>query len=131
VTNALSEFMEVEVARGRRLWRQRYARGMPTTPLEDLGEVMNRRGTTVRFRPDPQIFGAGARLDPARMFRMARSKAYLFGGVEIRWHCDAALAAAAEVPAEAVFRFPGGLADYLAEQLAGETRVADQIFAGR
>src|SRR5690606_40043996 len=83
VVNALSEMLEVEVARGRKLYRQRYSRGKPLGPLENLGEVHNRRGTRTRFKPDPEIFGANARFDPARIYRMARSKAYLFGGVEI------------------------------------------------
>ena len=92
VVNALSESLEVEVARGRRLYRQRFARGVPTEKLKDLGEVHNRRGTRTRFRPDPQIFGKGAAFRPERLFAMSRSKAYLFGGVEIRWRCAPELA---------------------------------------
>src|SRR5207248_6662822 len=87
VVNALSERLEVEVARGQTLYRMAFERGAPKSKLESLGRVANRRGTTVRFRPDPQIFGAKARLKPQRVFKMARSKAYLFGGVEIRWSC--------------------------------------------
>src|SRR5690606_12308138 len=87
VVNALSDFCEVEVARGRQLWRQRFSRGVPQTGLESLGEVHNRRGTRTRFHPDAEIFGKGAKFDPARLYRMTRSKAYLFGGVEIRWTC--------------------------------------------
>src|SRR6185312_3261087 len=87
VVNALSETLEVEVARGRQLYRQEFSRGHPKGKLESLGEVHNRRGTRIRFRPDEQIFGKGARFDPARLYRMTRSKAYLFGGVEIRWSC--------------------------------------------
>src|ERR1700712_5098200 len=89
VVNALSDDLEVEVARNRKLYRQRFSRGVPQGGLQELGDVHNRRGTCVRFHPDPQIFGDHARFDPARVFRMARSKAYLFGGVEIRWSCDA------------------------------------------
>ena len=89
VVNALSEILEVEVARGQQLYRQTYSRGMPKTGLEKLGKVHNRRGTRVRFKPDPEIFGKGAQFKPARLYKMARSKAYLFGGVEIRWACDA------------------------------------------
>jgi topoisomerase-4 subunit B len=116
VVNALAERLEVEVARGQTLYRQCFERGHPVTKLETLGKVNNRRGTKVRFRPDEQIFGKGAHFKPARLFKMARSKAYLFGGVEIRWKCDQALLNAfSEVPTEAVFRFPGGLKDYLAQ----------------
>ena len=132
VVNALSETMEVEVARGQTLYRQTFARGRPTSPLTIVGKAPNRRGTKVRFLPDPEIFGEKARFDPARVFKMARSKAYLFGGVEIRWRCaEALLGSDAKVPAEAVFRFPGGLKDYLAADIEGEALVADQVFTGR
>ena len=109
VVNALSELLEVEVARGQQLYRQTFSRGLPQGKLENVGKVNNRRGTRVRFKPDPQIFGKTAAFKPARLFRMARSKAYLFGGVEIRWKCAPALIEGADVPAEAMFRFPGGL----------------------
>ncbi|HQF30783.1 MAG TPA: ATP-binding protein, partial [Hyphomicrobiales bacterium] len=131
VVNALSERVEVEVARGRRLYRMVLSRGKPIGPLEDLGEVMNRRGTRVRFRPDPEIFGA-ARFRPARLLRMARSKAYLFGGVEIRWSCaPERIEPGSDVPEKAVFHFPGGLKDYLAEAVAGRALVTDTIFSGK
>src|SRR6187431_2968944 len=117
VANALSESMEVEVARGQKLYRQTYARGVPDGPLKNLGPVKNRRGTRVRFRPDPKIFGKDAAFAPARLFRMARSKAYLFRGVEIRWSCAKALLAGdSETPESAVFHFPGGLKDFLASR---------------
>ena len=132
VVNALSEFLEVEVAKNRRLYRQRFSRGAPQGGLESLGEVMNRRGTTVRFRPDPQIFGEGARFKAERICRMARSKAYLFGGVEIRWSCAPECVSAADpVPEKAVFHFPGGLKDFLAERLKGERLVCEDFFAGK
>jgi topoisomerase IV subunit B len=132
VVNALSETLEVEVARGQTLYRQTFARGRPTSALITVGKAPNRRGAKVRFLPDPQIFAANARFDPARVFKMARSKAYLFGGVEIRWRCAPALIGDnAKVPAEAVFHFPGGLKDYLAADIDGEALVADQVFTGR
>ena len=132
VVNALSERLEVEVARGQTLYRQTFERGRPLTPLTVVGKTPNRRGTKVRFLPDPDIFGAEARFDPARVFKMARSKAYLFGGVEIRWRCAPALIGdSAKVPAEAVFHFPGGLRDYLAADIEGQELVADQAFTGR
>jgi topoisomerase-4 subunit B len=132
VVNALSESLEVEVARSRRLYRQRFSRGHPQGPLEDLGEVHNRRGTRTRFRPDEQIFGKGARFDPARLYRMSRAKAYLFGGVEIRWSCAPSLITDKDkTPEKASFHFPGGLKDYLAASLDGEFQVTREIFAGR
>ncbi len=132
VVNALSDLLEVEVARNRKLYRQRFSRGVPIGGLEELGEVHNRRGTRVRFHPDPQIFGDHAKFDPGRIFRMARSKAYLFGGVEIRWSCDPGMVAeGGDIPDKAVFHFPGGLKDYLAATLGKEFTVTREIFAGK
>ena len=132
VVNALSELLEVEVARGRKLYRQVFSRGLPQGPLEPLGEVMNRRGTRIRFKPDPEIFGKSCHFQPARLFRMARSKAYLFGGVEIRWSCaPERLGENDKTPETAVFHFPGGLKDYLSETLGAEKKVVDDVFAGK
>jgi topoisomerase-4 subunit B len=132
VVNALSDLLEVEVARNRKLYRQRFSRGVPQGPLEELGDVHNRRGTRVKFHPDPQIFGDHAKFDPARIFRMARSKAYLFGGVEIRWSCDPGVVqAGGEIPEKAVFHFPGGLKDYLSATLGKDFTVTREIFAGK
>jgi topoisomerase-4 subunit B len=124
VVNALSEVLEVDVARDRVLWRQRYARGKPAGKLMNAGPVNNRRGTTIRFRPDRQIFAEGT-FSPARLYRLCRSKAYLFRGVEIRWSCDSALLRAAkdETPAEATLHFPGGLSDSLEEDIGAASRV--------
>ena len=130
VVNALSETCEVEVARGQQLYRMVFSRGEPQTKLEKLGSIMNRRGTRVRFRPDEKIFGKGAAFKPSRLMSMARSKAYLFGGVEIRWFCAPELITD-DTPAEAVFHFPGGLKDYLTASIDGQTRVSKELFAGR
>ncbi|GJD32804.1 DNA gyrase subunit B [Methylobacterium adhaesivum] len=131
VVNALSNELEVEVARGQTLYRQTFSRGHVQGPLETVGRVQNRRGTRVRFHPDAQIFGA-LKFDPRRLFRMARSKAYLFGGVEIRWRCAPSLLEGIDdVPAETVHRFPGGLRDYLARDLEGKELVTDAIFSGK
>jgi topoisomerase IV subunit B len=132
VVNALSDLLVVEVARNRRLYRQQFSRGKAQGKIEELGEVHNRRGTKVRFHPDPQIFGKDAKFDPARLYRMSRSKAYLFGGVEIRWTCAPSLLGAKDSPPEkAVFHFPGGLKDYLAAQLGSEFQVTRDMFAGK
>ncbi len=131
VVNALAERLEVEVARGQVLYRQIFERGHPVTKLETVGKAPNRRGTRVRFRPDEQIFGKGAQFKAARLFRMARSKAYLFGGVEIRWRCAPSLVTDSSVPTEAVLRFPGGLKDYLAQDIEGKVTVVEQPFTGK
>ncbi len=131
VVNALAERLEVEVAREKTLWKQDYARGKPLTKLVNAGATPNRRGTLIRFVPDPEIFG-DKKFSPARLYRMCRSKAYLFRGVRIRWTCDAALiAAGADVPAQAELHFPGGLADSLAEELGAAPKLVAPVWAGQ
>ncbi|MEO1967932.1 MAG: DNA topoisomerase IV subunit B [Sphingomonadaceae bacterium] len=129
VVNALSSSTRVEVARDRQLYAQEFARGITHGPIQELGPTPNRRGTTVSFVPDTEIFG-DRKFNPKRLFKLARSKAYLFAGVEIRWKCAASLSSE-DVPEEAVFKFPGGLADHLAEQLNGRECVTTQPFAGQ
>ncbi|MBP6364183.1 MAG: DNA topoisomerase IV subunit B [Novosphingobium sp.] len=129
VVNALSSLTRIEVARGKELYAQEFSRGVPLGPLQHLGPTPNRRGTSVTFVPDTEIFGDEAKFRPARLFKLVRSKAYLFAGVEIRWKCAEALTSE-DVPAEAVFQFPGGLADHLREQIGGRECVTTQFFSG-
>jgi topoisomerase-4 subunit B len=126
VVNALSDSMVVQVARNKELHEQRFARGVPLGPVEKLGAAPNRRGTTVTFHADDEIFGSH-RFRPARLFTMVRSKAYLFSGVEIRWRSEID---DGETPPEAAFRFPGGLSDYLTETLGTSATYAEKPFAG-
>jgi topoisomerase-4 subunit B len=129
VVNALSSHTRVEVARDKQLYAQEFARGQTLGPIETVGAAPNRRGTTVSFTPDTEIFGE-RQFKPARLFKLARSKAYLFAGVEIRWKCAASLALE-DVPEEATFKFPGGLADHLAEQVGTRECVTAQPFTGK
>src|SRR6476469_3793485 len=132
VVNALSSRLEVEVARSQKLYRMSFERGHPKGKLEDLGKINNRRGTRIRFKPDTEIFGAKAAFKPQRLFKMTRSKAYLFGGVEIRWKCAPELLKGVDdVPAEDTFHFPGGLKDYLAAAIHADTLVHPDIFSGK
>ena len=130
VVNALSDRFEVEVARDQTLYTQSYVRGAPTGKLVDKGRVHNRRGTRITFHPDPEIFGKGARFIPKRLYKMARSKAYLFGGVEIRWTCAAALIGD-DTPQSEILHFPGGLVDYLKASLNGYDTVTTDAFTGK
>jgi topoisomerase-4 subunit B len=131
VVNALSEWMEVEVARDRRAYKQRFERGHAVTKLKDMGAAPNWRGTIVSFKPDDKIFGASTHFSPRMLYRMARSKAYLFRGVEIRWNCDPSLLKPeGDVPPEDVFKFPGGLLDYLKTAL-GSAKTVTRPFFGR
>jgi topoisomerase-4 subunit B len=129
VVNALSSDTVVEVARDRQLYRQRFARGLTLGPLEKLGGTPNRRGTSVAFTPDTEIFGPELHFKPTRLYKLARSKAYLFAGVEIRWRCAPELITD-DTPAEAVFQFPGGLADHLKEQVGARDCATADFFAG-
>ncbi|WP_323802825.1 DNA topoisomerase IV subunit B [Sulfitobacter litoralis] len=126
VVNALSDHLRVEVARNRELFAMEFSRGIPQGKLEKIGAAPNRRGTAVTFHPDAEIFGA-LKLKPARLFAMARSKAYLFSGVEIRWKTAQT---DGDTPQEATFHFPGGLSDYLNETLKGSTTYAEHPFGG-
>ena len=132
VVNALADMLYVEVARDRRLFAQTYSRGLPQGPLKEIGAAPNRRGTMIRFHPDAEIFGANAAFKPARLFQMARSKAYLQRGVEIRWKCaQERLREGDTTPTDAVLKFPNGLKDFLAEILKDKKVVTSEPFVGR
>jgi len=132
VVNALSDHLRVEVARGKQLYAQEFSRGHPTGNLQSLGPTQNRRGTMLRFHPDPEIFGHRLVFRPARLYRMARSKAYLFRGVEIRWRCAPELLREGDdTPREDTFHFPGGLEDYLVHSLNGHEFFGERPFAGK
>ncbi|MDE0933615.1 MAG: DNA topoisomerase IV subunit B [Novosphingopyxis baekryungensis] len=130
VVNALSSETVVEVARNKQLYRQIFSKGAPQGKLEELGGTPNRRGTMISFVPDDEIFGKGAAFRPKRLFKLVRSKAFLYAGVEIRWKCAASLASD-DVPEEAVFQFPGGLSDHLSELLQGRECATAEFFSGR
>jgi len=127
VVNALSDRMDVEVARNKELWAQNFSRGKPQGPIQKIGAAPNRRGTTVTFHPDAQIFGSQG-FRPSRLLRMVRSKAYIFSGVEIRWK---SAIPDGDTPLEATFHFPGGLAQFLGDQLEKTSTYADRPFAGK
>jgi topoisomerase-4 subunit B len=132
VVNALSDHLEVEVAKDKKLYKMDFKRGKPTGGLVNLGVINNRRGTKVRFHPDPDIFGVKAKFKATRIFRMARAKAYLQPGVEIRWKCDPTIIQEVDkIPAEAVFHFPAGLSDFLLEILGKKSTITSEIFCGR
>ena len=132
VVNALSSELLVEIAREKTLYRQGFARGIPDGPLAEIGAAPNRRGTSVSFTPDAEIFGEKPWFRPSTLYRMARSKAYLFAGVEIRWRCDQALLANDDpVPAEATLHYPGGLADFLNDATADTALMISTPFAAQ
>ena len=131
VVNALTSDMSVEVARDKQLYKQSFSRGKPLTKLENIGTVSNRRGTSVTFQPDTDIFGTKIKFRPAWLYQMARSKAYLFRGVEIRWSCDPELLPPeSKVKSEAVFHFPNGLLDFLNASLKERPCITDDPFHG-
>jgi len=132
VVNALSDDMWVEVAREKQLYKQSFSKGLPTTKLEKLGAVHNRRGTTVYFHPDPEIFGNKIKFKPSWLYSMARSKAYLFRGVKIKWSCDESLIdKESKVKPEETFHFPNGIEDFLTNSLAGKPMLTPRPFSGQ
>ena len=132
VVNALSDNMWVEVARDKKLYKQIFSRGLPTTKLKNMGAVNNKRGTTVYFHPDPEIFGEKAAFKPSWLFTMARSKAYLFRGVKIKWSCDKELLEKeSPIPTEEIFHFPNGIEDFLTTALEGQQLLTPRPFAGQ
>ncbi len=130
VVNALSSSLEVEVARDRAVWRQSYTRGQPDGRLQKVGPTQNRRGTQIRFVPDTDIFGT-ITFSPARLYRLCRSKAFLFRGVTLRWDCDPVLLRERDdVPAKTVLHFPGGLADSLRDELGDNPALLSELWSG-
>ncbi|MWV27994.1 DNA topoisomerase IV subunit B [Aurantiacibacter rhizosphaerae] len=129
VVNALSSHTRVEVARNKEVYAQEFSQGLPQGKIAKVGDTPNRRGTSVTFVPDTEIFG-DRKFNPKRLFKLARSKAYLFAGVEIRWKCAPSLASE-DVPQEATFQFPGGLADHLKEEVGDRECVTTDFFAGK
>lgn len=130
VVNALSDKTSVEVARDRKIWRQEFSRGKPVGELELIGSSQNKRGTKVTFHPDPQIFGNSARIKAKTLYNMAKSKAYLFSGVEIRWTCAAELSSD-EIPENDVFHFPNGLLDFLNERIDDKKTITEAPLHGQ
>lgn len=131
VVNALSEKLIIEIARDKKLYRQEYSKGKPLTKLELIGNAPNRRGTSVTFKPDPEIFGVNSNLSPNRIYRMARSKAFLFKGILINWKCAPEVLSEGDVtPSEAELHFPNGLKDFLNYQVGGRTTINRTAFAG-
>ena len=132
VVNALSDDLKVEVSRDKELYVQSYSRGLPQGKLKKAGAAKLAHGTSVTFHPDADIFGTKARFRPETLFRLARSKAYLYSGVEIRWSCDPDLIKDEDkTPPKAVLHFPGGLADYLASTLENQATLTKLPFAGK
>lgn len=131
VVNALSEKLIVEIARDKKLYRQEYAKGLPQTALELVGNAPNRRGTSITFKPDPEIFGASSNLQPNRIFRMARSKAFLFKGIKINWKCSPEIIGEGEAtPIETELCFPNGILDFLNYQVGSKATINRRPFAG-
>lgn len=131
VVNALSEKLVVEIARDKKLYRQEYSKGKPLTALELVGNAPNRRGTSITFKPDPEIFGANSNLSPNRIYRMARSKAFLFKGIHINWKCAAETLGEGEAtPLDAELHFPNGLKDFLNYQIGARGTINRAPFSG-
>ena len=132
VVNALSSEMTVDVARDKKLWRQSYCRGVPLAPVEMVGAVSNRRGTTVTFLPDTEIFGTETHFKPATIFKAVKTKAFLFRGVELRFLCSPELIKEGDTtPTEVVLKYPNGIEDYLKSLTEKTSLLMPRYFTGK
>jgi topoisomerase IV subunit B len=130
VVNALTSELIVQVARDKQLYQQTYSKGHTTSKLKKLGATKE-RGTTVTFVPDVEIFGEKAHFSPLTVYKLARSKAYLYRGVEIQWNCDESLLKdTGGVPVEEIIKFPNGILDYLYSLVEGKTSLTPRPFYG-
>ena len=131
VVNALSSSLIVEVARDKKLWRQEYSKGKPVTPLTFVSNAPNRRGTSITFTPDVEIFGSSSQFDAGRVYRMVRSKAFLFKGIKINWGCDEVFTQDNEnLPSSAELHYPNGLKDFLNFQIGARSTINRTMFEG-
>ncbi len=130
VVNALTSEMIVQVARDKELYEQKYSRGKPQGKLKKMGATKE-QGTTISFIPDTEIFGEKAEFNPKIIYKLARSKAYLYRGVEIQWKCAPELLKGIEgIPAEEKIHFPNGMLDYLNFLVDGKTSLTPRPFYG-
>jgi len=131
VVNALSDELNVEVVRDGVIWQQTYSKGEPTSKLVKIGkDTSGKTGTTVTFHPDKEIF-LDVGFKPARLYKVAKSKAYIFKGVEIKWQCDPSLISSKkDVPQSETIKFPGGIVDYLESIVSPEDVVTSKPFTG-
>ncbi|MDP4709420.1 MAG: DNA topoisomerase IV subunit B [Rickettsiaceae bacterium] len=130
VVNALSESLVVEVYRDGSSYIQKYSRGVPLTKLEKAPALKKLKGTRITFKPDAEIFGASAKFKPKRIYDLAKSKAYLYKGVEIHWSCASEVISSDEVLENDIIHFPGGLRDYLDSHLDNSKIIGGEIFSG-
>ncbi|MBL0849077.1 MAG: type IIA DNA topoisomerase subunit B [Candidatus Liberibacter ctenarytainae] len=131
VVNALSDDLQATVMRNNEVFCQKFSRGIPLGPIEKIGKVRNKRGTSIKFRPDPQIFGKNAHFDAKRLLKMTQSKAYLSGNVKTCWSCDKVIAEKYNIPEQAEFYFPGGLETYLQTKIQDQSLISSEIFSGK
>ena len=128
VVNALSSKLLVQVIREGKLFEQEYSRGKPInniSPGKNPSKIAH--GTIIHFTPDDEIFD-NVEFDPSRLYKLARSKAYLFGGVKIHWHCEITTE---EIPENEVICFPAGLTDFLNYRLIDQEMIVPEIFSGK
>jgi len=110
VVNALSEAMEVTVQRDGSTFTQSFSRGIAQSKLKK-GENTRKHGTTVHFRPDPQIFGAKLSFDRDDVFERLESKAYLHGGLHLLFVDE-------KTKETKELHHPNGIADFLPKLVA-------------
>jgi len=130
VVNALSEFVDVEIYRDKKIYNQKFSRGSCLTKLKQVNKKTNKKGTKISFKPDPEIFGLENKFNVKKLYNFSKSKAYLFAGVEIRWFCDSSLSKNENIPEKDVFKFSRGLIDLLKNEVDEKLSLLTEIFSG-
>ena len=130
VVNALSEFVDVEIYRDKKIYNQKFSKGSCLTKLKQVNKKTNKKGTKISFRPDPEIFGLENKFNVKKLYNFSKSKAYLFAGVEIRWFCDSSLSKNENIPEKDVFKFSRGLIDLLKNEVDEKLSLLTEIFSG-
>ena len=130
VVNALSSKLIVEVSRDKKTFSQIYQKGIPESKLIDLGKINNKRGTSIQFTPDDEIFINNGGFKPNLIIEMAKTKAYLTKGIEIRWKCNSSLADKLNISESLKFKFPNGINDYLNDLTTNKSILSSEPFSG-
>ncbi|HVL87379.1 MAG TPA: DNA topoisomerase subunit B [Candidatus Thermoplasmatota archaeon] len=120
VVNALSEWLDVSVRRGGKLWHQRYERGAPVTPVEVVKQDIEGTGTLVRFKPDPEIF-SDTTFNYTTLATRLRELAFLNKGVRI------AIADERDGKSDD-FKYDGGIVEFVGWLNAGKTALHPPVY---
>ncbi|MBD2137888.1 DNA topoisomerase (ATP-hydrolyzing) subunit B [Anabaena sp. FACHB-1237] len=127
VVNALSEFVEVTVWRDQKVYIQRYERGFPVTDLQSSPDKEGKKGTSVTFKPDVQIFTNGIEFDYITLSGRLRELAYLNAGVKINFTDHRLDVLKTDTPKVETYEYKGGIKEYVAYMNREKQPLHDEI----